>query len=71
MDMKKIKTHYLSEGDVITKEGLVILPEWKKDCTPVRVEPRVSQAIFNGTEFRTRMIQISRFDRPIVHKGFL
>jgi len=70
-ELKNIRTHYLSEGDKLTKEGEVIIPPWKNVvCTPQRTEPRPSPQIFNGTEFRTRMIQVSRYERDIVFKGF-
>jgi len=42
----------------------------QKNCTVVRTEPRPTPQLFEPNEFRTRMIQVSRFERDLKYRGF-
>jgi len=68
--LTSVTTHYLSEGDIMTKDGVVTLPEWKRNCTINRTPPRPTNAIFDGVEFRTRLIQVSRFETDYKFTGY-
>src|SRR5690606_14923264 len=60
--------HFLTEGDVLTTDGKIILASWKHPCSS-NDPPTESLNIFN--DFRKVSLQVAKYSKNIEYRGYV
>eukprot|EP01080_Neovahlkampfia_damariscottae_P006580 gene6580-10743_t len=67
MDLKNGRTHYLTQGDKMLKDGTVVFASWKKPCSLNARKPDASRRIFS--DFKSRSFQVALFNENTAYSG--
>jgi hypothetical protein len=60
--------HYLTEGDLLTKDGKIIYPPWKTACSG-NMKPIESRNIFR--DFLKKSLEVAKYNKDEVYNGYV